>query len=218
MGPDEFKGQLEIFFTKFKLVKYKKGEIILRPGEKLNYVGYSKSGFTRMYTLNENGQEVTLLFFRPIFYFTVMYSMSQLENNFYFEAITPTEIYEAPIDEAKKFFREHEDVAMGVMGMTVKAMVDQIEHMSLLLASSAYSKVAAVAGVLASRSQENASIYATINFKITHKLIASLTGLTRETVTLQMLRLEKEGLIKTGNKKVEVLDKTGLLKAAKQEE
>jgi CRP-like cAMP-binding protein len=59
--------------------------------------------------------------------------------------------------------------------------------------------------------------YSTIDFGITHKLIASLTGLTRETVTLQMIRLEKEGIIVNKSKSVQVLNKEKLISAAKVE-
>ena len=45
-----------------------------------------------------------------------------------------------------------------------------------------------------------------IKFKITHKLIASITGLTRETVTLQMLKLEKEGLIDNNKREIVILN------------
>jgi CRP-like cAMP-binding protein len=217
MGPEEYKGKLESFFSKCKLVKYKKGEILMRPGERPNYVGFSKSGFIKVYSLSESGQEVTLLFFRPVFYFTMVMQFARLDNKFYFEAITPVEMYQAPEEDVRKFFLENEDVFRSAMGIAIKGFMEQIEQMSFLLAGSAYSKVASIVGVLAYRSQKNTSAYAIIDFNITHKLIASLTGLTRETVTLQMLRLEKEGLIKGRNKKVEVLDKEGLLKAAKQE-
>jgi len=49
-------------------------------------------------------------------------------------------------------------------------------------------------------------------YPLTHKLVASLTGLTRETVTLQMLKMEKMGLIDNANRKIKILSKKGLEK------
>ncbi|HBP50822.1 TPA: hypothetical protein DD455_00625 [Candidatus Shapirobacteria bacterium] len=43
--------------------------------------------------------------------------------------------------------------------------------------------------------------------------MASLTGLTRETVTLQMLKLEKDGLIDNFRRQIVVMDMKVLKKA-----
>jgi len=51
-----------------------------------------------------------------------------------------------------------------------------------------------------------------VKFKITHKQIGSLTGLTRETVTLQMLKLEKAGLIDNDKREIVVEDMNKLRK------
>jgi len=45
-----------------------------------------------------------------------------------------------------------------------------------------------------------------IKVKITHKQIATLTGLTRETVTLQMLKLEKNKVIDNDKRQIVVMD------------
>lgn len=212
------KKKLEIFFSGHKLAKYRKGEIILKPGERPNYIGFIKSGFVRMYTLNENGQEVTMQFFKPVFYFTMIYAYAGMDNRFYFEAITPVEIYEAPIEETMAFFKEDKESIMAVQNNILKAFIDLIEQMGTLLSGNAYNKVAAMVISLSERAEEGTDNYAKIDFGITHKLIASLTGLTRETVTLQMLKLEKEKLINNRSKKVDILDRKGLIKAARAEE
>jgi CRP/FNR family transcriptional regulator len=212
------KKKLEGFFAGYKAVKYRKGEIILKPGEKPNYIGFIKSGFVRMYTLSENGQEVTMQFFKPVFYFTMIYAYVGMENRFYFEAITPVEMYEAPVAETMAFFKEDKESIMAVQNNVLKAFIDLVEQMGTLLSGNAYNKVAAMVLSLSERAEGGSENYSKIDFGITHKLIASLTGLTRETVTLQMLKLEKEGLINNRSKKVDILDREGLMKAAKAEE
>lgn len=216
MITEDQKIKLENFFAKYKAIKYKKGELILKPGEEIKYVCFSKNGFIRMYTLNDSGQEITLLFFRPLFYFTMMFSFAKLSNKFYFEANTPVEVHQAPIDEVRKFFLENEDIFRSAMGIAITGLIGQLEQLSTMMAKDSYSKVASVVYILAERSEKSDGVYTKINFGITHKLIASLTGLTRETVTLQMLRLEKEGLIKNANKKVVVLDEERLMKVTRQ--
>lgn len=213
----ELRKSLEEYFLKHKVLRFKKGEIILKPGDKPRYVGYMKSGFVRMYTINENGQEVTVQFFKPILYMTTIYAYTDLENRYYFEAITPVEINVAPLDETLEFFKNNEKVVLGLMKNVMVAFLDVIDHFSFMLAGNAYNKVAKMVSDLAERSAYEGSNYSQIDFGITHKLIASLTGLTRETVTLQMIRLEREGIILNKSKKVFVLDKERLEDATRAE-
>ena len=207
--------KLDSYFTAHKLVRYRKGEIIMKPGEKPGYIGFIKSGFVRMYTLSESGQEVTMQFFKPVFYFTMIYAYCKMENRFYMEAITPVEVYEAPVAETLEFFKKNYELARQVMDNVMKAFVDLVEQMGSMLSGNAYNRVAAMVLSLSNRTEKGDGNYDKIDFGITHKLIASLTGLTRETVTLQMLRLEKEKLIVNKSKKVEVVNKAELTKAAK---
>lgn len=210
------KKKLTTYFSGHKLAKYRKGEIILKPGESPGYVGFIKTGFVRVYTLSEEGQEITMPFFKPILYFTSIYSLIEMRNRFYFEAMTPVEIYQVPVKEMDDFLAKEPDVKTGVINNVLTAFIDLVEQMGILLSGNAYTKVATMVLLLAGRTEDDDNNYEKINFGITHKLIASLTGLTRETVTLQMIRLEKEGLIINKSKKVVVVDKEKLTKKMRE--
>jgi CRP-like cAMP-binding protein len=81
--------------------------------------------------------------------------------------------------------------------------MDQMGH---LLSGAAYNKIATILTSLS----ENDDKYAKKTIEITHKMLASLTGLTRETVTLQMIKLDKAKIIENKNKKVVILDEKRL--------
>jgi CRP-like cAMP-binding protein len=208
--------KLKTYFEKHKIVRYRKGETILRPGEKPNFIGFIKSGYVRVYTLSENGQEVTMPFFKPVFYLTTIFVYTGTENRFYLEAMTPVEMYEATIEETRDFFKDNPETTAMVMNNIMSSFVDLMEQTGALLSGEAYNRVATIILLLDDRSEKNGNNYAKINFGVTHKLIAGLTGLTRETVTLQMLRLEREGLVVNKSKKVTITNRAGLIKAAKK--
>lgn len=214
---EELRSKLEAYFENHKLKHYKKGEIIMRPGDQPNFIGFIKNGYVRMYTLSESGQEITIQFFKPVLYFTIIFANSGMANRYYFEAITPVEIYQAPINEAMEFFRSHSEINRALMNIVMVSMLDLIDQMGSLLSGNAYNKVASMIVSLTNNKQPKKAVSGRMDFGITHRLIASLTGLTRETVTLQMIRLEKEGLIINKNKKVVVTNCEGLLKAARAE-
>jgi len=206
--------KLKNYFANRKTTKYKKGELILKPGKVPNYVGFIKSGYVRVYSVAENGQEITRQFFKPIFYFTLMCAASGLKNRYFFEALTPVEIYQSPVSEMIGYISKNPVVFKAVIKNILTAFFDTIDQLGYLLSGSAYNKVAGTIVSLSNRSKPGGT-YSQIDFGITHKLIASLTGLTRETVTLQMIKLEKEGLIKNSHRKVIVVNKNGLTRASK---
>jgi len=199
----KFEQNLLNFFSKYPIEKYKKGQIIIKPGTKPEFVGFVKSGYVRVYTLSEAGQEITMSFFKPVLYFTTIYAMTGNENRFYFEAISPVEMWKAPKGEFIDYCQKNAEVSIELMNKISNLFLKLVENMGMLLAGNSLSKVAIVISSI-NKTKDN--------FALTHKMVASLTGLTRETVTLQMLKLEKLKLIDNKNRKVLILDKEGLEK------
>lgn len=201
---------LEEFFSKYKIAKYNKGEIIAKPGEKLDFVGFIKSGYVRVYMLNDKGQEVTMQFFKPILYFTTIMAMTEVENRYYFEAVSPVEMYVCPKDEAVEYFKKDIEAGTGLIKSIMTAFLALTDQIGYLLSGTAYNKIAAILVSLTSTRNSGGKI----DFGITHKMLASLTGLTRETVTLQMIKLDKAKIIQNKSKKVIILDEERLRKIA----
>ena len=207
------------FFEKYKLVSYSKGKTIIKPGDRLNYIGFIKEGFVRMYLRTDEGKEITLHFFKPIFWMTQILAMTGEVNKYYFEALTPVKMYTAPIKETMDFLKSDQELSREIMKNVLECFLDSISQLASLLVGDSYTKVASMASLLSERSNNRENkLYSQIDFGITHKLIAGLTGLTRETVTLQMLKLEKQGLIENRNRKIIILDEKGLAKAARATE
>lgn len=211
--------KLEGFFATKPLRKIRKGEIILKPGIISEKVGFIKSGYIRLYSTNESGQEITLQYFKPILYLTTIFALTGKENKFFLEAITHVEMYEVPNKEMLEYLKENPDVYQNLIENVMTAFLELITNSAYLLSGNAYTRVALMVNSLTAKKGGiiNGVYQPRNDFGITHKLIASLTGLTRETVTLQMIKLEKEGIIINKSKSVQVLDKQKLLNAAKME-
>lgn len=198
---EEIKKLLIKFFEKYPLTKHKKGEILLSPGQKVENISFIKSGYIRVYLVNEPGQEITMSFFKPMLYFTTIFAMTGSTNKFYFETVSPVEMWSVPKIEFMRYCEGNKLVSNEIMKTVSNLFLSIVEMTGKLLSGDSLSKVA--------------MIITTVNdhkahFALTHKMIASLTGLTRETVTLQMLKLEKMKLIDNKNRKVTILDRPGL--------
>ncbi len=197
---------LEKFFSKYKVIHFNRGEVIAKPGQKLDYVGFIKSGCARMYMISNNGQEITMQFYKPILYFTTIMAITETDNQYYFEAVSPLEMYVCPKNEAIEFFRKNTEIERELQKGIMSSFLNLMDQMGHLLSGAAYNKIATILTSLS----ENDDKYAKKTIEITHKMLASLTGLTRETVTLQMIKLDKAKIIENKNKKVVILDEKRL--------
>ncbi len=198
---------LTSFFDKNKLYKYKKGEIIYRPGDLLSHVAFVKSGYVKLYIIDQNGQSVTINFFKPLFFLTFWYSLNELPSRYYFEAVTDVELWRSPIKDFRSFLESNLDVLFDVNQMLLKVLEETIFNMGNTVGGSAYKKVSTIfMSLFKQYGSKNENGQLVIDFKTTHEDIASLTGLTRETVGIQINRLKDEKIITQEGKYYMILD------------
>jgi CRP/FNR family transcriptional regulator len=200
------------FFSKYPLKRYKKGEILFQPGDDFEGVFFVKKGYFRIYLLSKEGKETSIQMFKPLFYFSLISAVTGMKNRHFMEAMTPVEIWKAPKNELMKLMIDNPNIRAEVMGSFLKKFVDFTTQMIQTIAGDAYTKIAGLIYFMADEFGVDKDKKRMVKFKITHKQIGSLTGLTRETVTLQMLKLEKTGLIDNDKREIVVEDMNKLRK------
>jgi CRP-like cAMP-binding protein len=206
--------KLQNYFEKFPIVKYKKRQIILKPGEEVSYIGHIKSGYVRVYGLSESGQETTVESFKPLLYLTAILAITGEKNKYFFEALSPVEIWKAPKKETVEFFKSDPEFFFELTKLFLEYYLELTNRLHLMLAGNAYAKVAGVILAMADKFGEKDGKVVMIPFGTPHRLIASMTGLTRETVTLQVLKMEKQGLIEDVGKRISIKNGERLREAA----
>jgi CRP-like cAMP-binding protein len=200
--------KLQNYFEKYPIIKYKKRQIILKPGDEVPFIGFTKSGYVRVYNINENGQETTIQILKPIFSFTTIYAITGEKNKYFFEAISPVELWTAPKDKTLEFMRADKELSDELTKLFLGYYLDLIDRLHLMLAGNASTKVMGVLTSLAEKFGEKSEKKTVIPLSVPHRLIASMTGLTRETVTLQILKLQKQGLIENKGKRISIKNVT----------
>lgn len=209
---EETKKKLIEFFSKNPLKKYKRGQLLYEPKEDFKGISFLKSGYLRVYSVAKDGKETSVQLFKPLFYFSLIGAKTGRKNLFYIEALTPVEIWTAPGNEFLKFLKTNDSLCDDVTNVFLSKFIDVTNYMVQLVSGDAYTKVAALINSISEEYGVVSGKKISIKFKVTHKLIASLTGLTRETVTLQMLKLEKDGLIDNDKREIVILDSAKLKK------
>ena len=213
----------EHFFAQFKRPQhYKKGEIILRPQDEPTGVYYLKKGYVRLYLISPDGKDITFNIYKPGTYFSMMWALGDSPNIYFFESLTNVEVLKAPKDKVVAFLRSQPELLYTFIKRILIGLDGTTRLTQVLLTGSAYQKVASAILVLARRfgkKSQNGCVI--INLNITHKLIASIASLSRESATIEILKLEKEKIIAQKNhkilvKNIEKLEKESAIPSVEQ--
>ena len=188
--------QLKKYFTRFQATKYPKGTIIYKPGDKFKHISFVKSGFVRLYIKNGQ-QETTVNLFKPLLMVSMVQVMSGLPNNYYIETLTACEIWHAPKEEFLAYLKEDTKLSDKLMGFFFNSVMQLLNNQANIISGNATNKVATVLLQLAFDYGQVKENHLLVPFPATHRVIATLIGLTRETTSVQMSKLQKMGVIST---------------------
>jgi len=189
------------FFSKFPLIEYKKSNILLRPEDTPQGVSYLSQGYVRIFFITKNGHEFTLNIFKPGSFFPLTWAISNIDNTYFYEAMSDIQILRAPKDVFLDFIRKDREILYLVSHRLLVGIDGMTSRLEYLITGDARCKVANVLLMLGRRfgKPNLKSGHVKIDFNITQKDIAQLAGLTRETVCYEMKKLEANKSIKHDN-------------------
>jgi CRP-like cAMP-binding protein len=155
-----------------------------------------KKGFVRQYTISKSGYELTLHILKPISYFPMVWAINGTPNVYYFEALTPVEVGRAPRDQVVDFIKDKPAIIFELMSELVEDYAESLTRIEHLVFSDAYRRVISVLLYIAKHFGVEKGGGVIVNHRFTQQDIATLVGVARETASLEMVKLEKKGLVK----------------------
>lgn len=188
--------QLERLFLGGKVVSYRSGHVIIRAGELPQKVFWIKSGLIRIYSLMEDGKELTLYMMGPGLFFSMRWILNTAPSRYYFEAISRTTLLYLPRRIFLDFLDSHQELFKELLKFCLLIQEGLIMRVEFLIFGKASHKVASaifLAHQYFSHTQTGKKI--NLQLPLSHRLIASFAGLSRETTSLEMKQLEKKGVI-----------------------
>ncbi len=198
--------KLNTFFSQFTRKVYKKGETLIRQNAIPDGVFYVHAGIVRMYTVSRDGEEQELNVFKDNSFFPIGWLINSTENKYYYEAVNDVEVYIAPKAEALAFLQKEHDVLFDLISRIYKGLDGYFMRVSTLLAGVAYYKTIAEIVISSHRYGEKVPGQKSYSVKLTHHQIASRTGLSRETVTREIRKLQKKGMVTYQGDQLTILD------------
>lgn len=188
--------KLDLFFQKKgSPVRYKKHDTFLYAGDLPQGVNYIVKGYARLYTISADGKELTLVIYEPGEVFPVVWAVKGLPSIYYFESITALEMLRVRREDFVNFVYENTDVFHEfTKGITSRFQI-ALKHMEYLTFGNSHAKTASILMLFAEQYGIRERGYVVIRIPLIHREIAALVGLTRETVSVEVKKLEKKGYI-----------------------
>ena len=179
-------------------MRCKKGQVIICGGEPLDSVYYLAAGQLRQYDISYRGDEVVVNTLASPSLFPLGPTLAGLHNRFFFEASSESHIYQAPTKEATMFLQQNPDVMFFVLHQFCVGSDGLFDRLAHIMGGSARSRVLyelLIQGRLIGERRKS-FIFIPLN----ESELASRSGLSRETVSREVHKLKKVGLLDVSRK------------------
>lgn len=187
---------LEDFFSKFSVLKYDKNQIIIHGNDIPSGVFYLKKGFVKMNAILENGREITLNIFKAGNYFPMMWAITDIPDTYFYQSVTKVTLQRAPRDMLLAYIKKDPQILYDLTKRFMTGIQGLLTNIQYQLAGNSYHRVVAALIISVKRfgiKEKNNRI--TFEFPLTHQEISGVAGITRETASLAMGKLEKKKII-----------------------
>lgn len=187
--------KIQPFFSPFPNRVYKKGDVIIDADETPDEACYLKNGYVRAYALSPQGIELTLHIFTPGSYFPMIFILNNIKNRYYFEALTQTEIHIVPKSKLISFLRKNSAIMEDLTTRLLSGLDKMMMRIEYLVFSSAKVRVISALMFLARHFGKQEGEFLKISLPFTHREIAAFAGISRETVSRELEKMQKDKLI-----------------------
>lgn len=183
------------FFSFFKKQKFRKKEILIRADEDPAGVYYIKEGLVKSYIILNKGDEIVLNIFRPHSFIPMGWVINNEPNKYYYEAMTPVEVWRAPKEEVIKFIKKNPDILYDLLSRVFRGVEGIMLRLAHLRTGNAYARLISEILINTHRFGEKNQNADTVTLKIREKDLARQAGMTRETVSREMKQLKDKGFV-----------------------
>lgn len=202
-------------FSKRTGIHIKKGTVLFNEGEPLNKIYFIKKGFVKLYRLSNGGRETTIYLYGPGQILGVRALTSEDECARHFaEAITDLEISIMTRKEYLETLSSHPEYLIDLLHVFIDRLNYTEMKLEGFIITDSSARVAYFLLDIAKRFCTGKTQNFELPLKLTHQRIAEFVGSVRETVTLTLNKLEKEGILKDNRGKITILNLSKLKKIA----
>lgn len=194
------------FLNRHDVRNYKKGDLILSQGETPSTLRIIKKGVVRTYDIDTNGEEHTISFDNLREVFPIGWAFEKIEKTQYFyKAFTDCEIYLVSRQDFRRFLRLNPKMGYELYADMASRFVNLQKRINSLEQSKAADKVIRTIDYLCERfGSKTGKNTMEVKLALTQQELSDFIGLTRETTSLELKKLENDEVLKYKNKNYSV--------------
>lgn len=192
------------FFEEYPLRRFDKGEILIRPDERLNEVFYLVEGSVIQYDISGAGNEVVVNVFKPGAFFPMSMAINRTPNYYFFETSVPVAVRAAPVPRVVAFVKEHPEVLFDLLARVYRGTDGLQRRMAHLMGGNAHSRL--VFELINAAYRFGERVPRGVVVPLTENDLAKRSGLSRETVSRAMNKLKSKGLVAVQTSGVVIFD------------
>lgn len=181
----------------YSLRKFKKGQTLLFQGEVPRYAYVIKSGTVKTYNISPLGEEQLVSLSSEYDILPEAWFLGEASVAYYFyEAFTDCTVYAIPREELAKKVGESPAFANHLLQRFMRLYVGASVHINALEQPRSRDKLVHLLHYLMMRFGKRAGREEVIiDLRLTHQTLASMLGVTRETIATEISRLRREKVL-----------------------
>lgn len=179
---------------------YAKGQTILYPEERSPDIYVIAEGVVTMHDIDDDGHRRILHILGPPALFPMVgFSSEFVTSSWFYAALTDTRVYVLPYQEFKSRLEKIDGA--NAYNALLKQLLAEVHELLIQLAQSTRSSgetrlLVALKFLAVHHTRARSGNWRLVNFLVPHHLLADMTGLTRETVSVLMKQLHQKKLVR----------------------
>jgi CRP/FNR family transcriptional regulator len=186
---------VEFFRTHGLKQTFRKGDIIIQPGEAPNGVYYIYQGLVKAYSVTKYNEENLLIIRKQDEIFPLIWAIAGRERNIIYQALAPTVTWRIDRKTFLDLVKNHPDTLVPLLDMTVEMYRLHGERVFTLEYRTVRERIISFLLTMGQRFGRQTKDGLLIEVPLRHQDIASSVNATRETTSRELSALERKGLL-----------------------
>jgi CRP-like cAMP-binding protein len=196
---------VELFQKNGSLLRYKKGELIIRHGDTPGGVYYIKSGLVKAYNISRYGEENLLIIRKPDEIFPLIWALKEDEWHVIYETLCEVEVYRISRKIYFDAISKNNDLMPPLLDTTINMYKLHSQRIINLQYRTARERLVSFLLLMADRFGVKTASGILLDVPLRQQDIASSINASRETTSREIALLERKGIIEAKSMHVHIL-------------
>lgn len=188
------KQTVDNFFGQYRQRQFKKGQVLILSGDSTDYAYHLIKGRVKQYDVSSNGEEMVLNVFKPPAFFPMSLAINGGNSAYIYETETDVALHQVLVAEVVDFLKSNPEVTLDLLSRVYHGLDGVLERTSHLMKSNARDRLMFEILINSQRFGEKNPDGSYTN-QTSENELAARAGLSRETVSREMQKLVKNGLV-----------------------